>query len=71
MLGKLRERIKTSLRISFRDFAGMGRQEKVHIVVSFLAMLELTKQGLIVLEQQSRFDDIHIETRELGLPNYT
>ncbi len=71
MLDRLRERIKSGLRTSFRDFAGMGKQEKVHIVVSFLAMLELTKQGLIAVEQQSQFDDIHMETLELHVPNYT
>lgn len=71
MLDRLRERIKSSLRTSFRDFAQIGKQEKVHIVVSFLAMLELTKQGLIAVSQQSQFDDIHMETKELQVPNYT
>ncbi len=70
MLDRLRERIKSGLRTSFRDFAGMGKEEKVNIVVSFLAMLELTKQGLIALEQRSRFDDINIETRQVHVPTY-
>lgn len=71
MLDRLQERIKSGLRTSFRDFAGIGKQEKVHIVVSFLAMLELTKRGLIAVSQQSQFDDIHMETQELHVPNYS
>ncbi len=71
MLDRLRERIKTGLHTSFREFAGVGKQEKIHIVVSFLAMLELTKQGLIAVEQQARFNDIHIESRDIQIPNYS
>lgn len=71
MLDRLQERIRTGLKTSFKDFAGMGKEERIHIVVSFLAMLELTKQGLIAVEQRSRFDDIHMETRELHVPHYT
>ncbi|MEK7200974.1 MAG: segregation/condensation protein A, partial [Patescibacteria group bacterium] len=41
MIGNLSERIKTSLRTSFSDFAGVGKAEKINIIVSFLAMLEL------------------------------
>ncbi|TSC62402.1 MAG: segregation and condensation protein A [Parcubacteria group bacterium Gr01-1014_48] len=71
ILDRLQERIKTGLRTSFKDFAGMGKEERVHIIISFLAMLELIKQGLIAVEQRSRFDDIHMETRELAVPHYT
>ncbi len=70
MIGSLTERIKSSLKMSFRDFAKVGKEEKVHVIVSFLAMLELVKQGVIMVSQEKEFDDIHIETQEVGVPNY-
>lgn len=70
MLDRLRERIRVGLAKSFHEFAGIGKAEKIHVVVSFLAMLELTKQGLIAVHQRERFSDIHIETQELRVPHY-
>ncbi|MDP3727789.1 MAG: segregation/condensation protein A [bacterium] len=37
-----------------------GAREKVEVIVSFLALLELTKQKLITVEQKDRFGDITI-----------
>lgn len=71
MIGNLTERIKTSLKLSFNDFAKVGKQEKVHIIVSFLAMLELVKQGIISVRQDKHFDEITMETEELNVPRYT
>ena len=61
MIGNLSERIKTSLRTSFSDFAGVGKAEKINIIVSFLAMLELVKQGMVRVNQDKHFEDIQIE----------
>jgi segregation and condensation protein A len=71
MIGNLTERITSSLRMSFRDFSsGEGKAERVNVIVSFLAMLELVKQGVISVTQERHFDDIQMETETLGVPRY-
>jgi len=57
--------------MSFRDFAGKDKDAKVDVIVSFLAMLELVKRGLIRVEQKSSFDDIEMETQTIGIPKYS
>jgi chromatin segregation and condensation protein Rec8/ScpA/Scc1 (kleisin family) len=71
MVEKLSKRIKISLRTSFKDFAGMGKTEKVNVIVSFLAMLELVKQGLVRVNQNRHFEDIQIEGESTGIPIYS
>jgi segregation and condensation protein A len=70
MIDRLSERVTRSLRTSFREFSGHGREEKVNVVVSFLAMLELVKQGMLRVEQGRHFDDILIESNEVTMPHY-
>jgi segregation and condensation protein A len=74
---KLTARITRSLRMSFGEFAGhskpgsgMSREEKVTVIVSFLAMLELAKEGIIAVRQENLFEDIHMETESIGVPRY-
>lgn len=74
---KLTERIKRALKMSFSEFSGhsrgraVSRNEKVGVIVGFLAMLELAKQGSIAVRQDVPFDDIHIETETMGVPYYS
>ena len=70
MMDRLTTRITGSLKMSFREFAGVGKEEKVNVIVSFLAMLELVKQGMIAVTQGAHGDDIEIETNVLKTPNY-
>ena len=56
--------------MSFKDFSRIGKAEKVNVIVSFLAMLELVKQGIIEVSQQNKFDDIKMETKSVGVPSY-
>ena len=70
MIATLTERIKASLKLSFKEFAGVGKEEKVNVIVSFLAMLELVKQGIVNVTQEREFDDINIETQNIGVPRY-
>ncbi len=70
MMESLADRIQLSMRMSFRDFSGMGKVEKVNVIVSFLAMLELVKQGIIQVRQDKDFHDIEIETQSVGVPHY-
>jgi segregation and condensation protein A len=85
MIGRLTERVTKSLRMSFKEFAKMGdaaagagaenKEVKVHVIISFLAMLELVKQGIINVTQENAdantHADIHMETREAAVPHYT
>ena len=57
--------------MSFKDFSGMGKKDKVEVIVSFLAMLELVKQGIIQVRQDHDFQDIEMETHNLGVPQYS
>lgn len=70
MMESLSERITKSMKMSFREFSGHGKVEKVNVIVSFLAMLELVKQGIINVRQDKDFHDIEIETQSVGVPRY-
>ncbi|MFA5652164.1 MAG: ScpA family protein [Candidatus Paceibacterota bacterium] len=70
MITNLTKRVQSSLKMSFKDFSGMGKSEKINVIVSFLAMLELVKQGIIEVNQREKFDDIQMETKSIGTPSY-
>ena len=70
VIENLTERIKTGLSMNFKDFAQMGKEDKINIIVSFLAMLELVKQGVIEVMQENQFDDIKMQTQALDTPKY-
>lgn len=71
MIGRLTERVTASLRMGFREFAGVGKDDKVNVIISFLAMLELVKQGMIKVVQERHFDDITMETENsVHTPKY-
>jgi segregation and condensation protein A len=65
MINSLTDRMQSAMNMSFRDFAkshgAQSEQEsKVHIIVSFLAMLELVRGGIIDVIQDSSWGDIQI-----------
>ena len=70
MIGNLTTRIKNSLSMSFREFSNFGKAEKVNIIVGFLAMLELVKQGAIEAQQEAKFGDINMQTNNFDTPKY-
>ncbi|MES3004669.1 MAG: ScpA family protein [Patescibacteria group bacterium] len=70
MIESLTDRIQSSMKMSFKDFSKMGRVEKVNVIVSFLAMLELVKQGIINVRQDRDFHDIEMETNKIGVPTF-
>ena len=70
MIGRLKTRIERQLRFKFREFTGTD-SEKTTIIVGFLAILEMVKQGSVIVHQSARFHDIEIE-REVGnVPRYS
>ncbi len=48
----------------------MNKKEKINIIVNFLAMLELVKRGVILVNQESHKKDIFMETINVGVPRY-
>lgn len=69
MISKLMERIEKTLQMNFKDFAGNAktREEKVVVIISFLAMLELVRRGILHVVQEGSFKDIIIKKQENGL----
>jgi segregation and condensation protein A len=74
MIDKLTSRVQTAIKMSFREFSGgvpKTREEKVEVIVGFLALLELVKQGTVGVYQHGAFSDIEMETESVGLPKYS
>lgn len=71
MIDRLTERVQKSLSMNFSEFSGHGRvatkEEKVFVIVSFLAVLELTKQGILQVTQENNFEDIIMERQEVEI----
>ncbi|MFA7285330.1 MAG: segregation/condensation protein A [Candidatus Paceibacterota bacterium] len=71
MIDKLKDRIESSLSMNFREFSGVGRtvtrEEKVTMIVGFLAMLELVREGILHVIQDNNFEDITIEKNNIAL----
>ena len=63
MISKLTERIEKTLQMNFKDFAGVvkSKEEKVVMIIGFLAMLELVRQGMLHVVQENNFEDIIIK----------
>ena len=59
MMDRLAKRVQTAMNLSFKDFAGT-KGDKVEMIVSFLALLELVKQGAIAAEQHAPHGDIRL-----------
>ncbi len=70
MINDLTKRITGQLRMSFSQFTAKHRTERVNVIVSFLAMLELVKQGVLQVSQSEHFADIEMETKQVGVPTY-
>jgi len=70
MVTALTSRITSHLRISFKEFTKEHRTNRINVIVSFLAMLELVKDGIVHVTQERHFDDIQIETKDVGVPRY-
>jgi segregation and condensation protein A len=67
MIDKLTDRIQNSLKMNFREFTGKAvtKEERVVVIVGFLAMLELVRNGILNAVQENDFEDIIIERQEI------
>ena len=68
MIDKLAVRIQSAFKMSFKEFA--GKKERGEVIVGFLALLELVKQGIIKAEQDANHGDITLESHVVSTPNY-
>ncbi len=68
MIDNLSKRVQSGIRMSFKEFS--NAKERVEVIVGFLALLELVKNGVIQAEQNESFSEIHMETNNIGIPRY-
>ncbi|MFA6397326.1 MAG: segregation/condensation protein A [Candidatus Paceibacterota bacterium] len=72
MINSLTDRIQSNLKTSFKELSKnnngspeMVKENKIYVIVSFLAILELVRQGVVAVMQDNNFDDIQIEKSEI------
>ncbi len=71
MMEKLATRVQSALTLSFRKFSEFETSEKIDVILSFLALLELVKQGAVEAAQYEPFDDIRMtNTSTNAIPRY-
>ncbi len=69
MIDRLRDRITNQMTTTFSE---IQRREPEHqnVIVGFLAILELVKQGDVLVAQQTRFSDIEMSLEKHTTPRY-
>lgn len=68
MIEKLAERISKGMKMKFGEI--YKKDERINVIVGFLAMLELVKRGVIRVNQEAKHGDIEIESDQVKIPNY-
>ena len=71
-MDELKERIEKFMEFSFSALGACsgqasgvdGEKDKLEVIVSFLAMLELIKQGFMIFEQKHLFGNIQLKRHE-------
>ncbi len=69
VMDSLLTRVQRSMTLSFKEYAGT-QTERVEVIVSFLALLELVKQGAVDVLQHESFSDIRITNTSTTVPRY-
>jgi segregation and condensation protein A len=74
MIDTMSQRISGAFRTSFKEFSGLGKAQSAEarhgVIVSFLALLELVKQGILRAQQEEDFGDITMESDSVSTPTY-
>lgn len=65
-MAELRERLNKFMEFTFSAFGGDEKKGKLEVIVSFLAMLELIKQGFMMFEQKKLFGSIRLQKNSNG-----
>ncbi len=69
MIDRLRDRVEKQMKSTLTELTE-GSQERTTVIVGFLAVLEMVKQGQVNVIQPAHFDDIHIHKDEVQTPRY-
>jgi len=69
MMSSLQKRIENHIKTRFFDLRAEAKEHKT-VIVSFLAILELVKQGNVLVTQIGRYGDIEIEMEQGSTPRY-
>lgn len=69
VIQRLRTRLTSAFRTRFSDVV-KSAADKHEVIVYFLAMLELVRNGSASATQDKLFEDITIELEQVGMPNY-
>ena len=70
MMDALAKRVQSAMTLSFNEFSGTAK-EKIEVIVSFLALLELVKQGAVAAEQYTLHGDIRVRhAAPASVPRY-
>lgn len=69
MIARVENEIRQKIRTRFSEFTA-GEVERKTLIVGFLAILELFKQGGVLVSQTHPFADIEIERHNQGVPEY-
>lgn len=72
VINSLTNRIQDAMNLSFQEFskshgATNAEDAKIHVIVSFLAMLELVREGLIEVIQNASFGEIEMNKQTLSV----
>ncbi len=69
MIDRLHERVERQLKFTFKEFTG-NASVRTTLIVGFLAVLEMVKQGSVLVNQAGHFADIEIERDAISAPKY-
>jgi len=70
MIDNLIKRMQQSLKMGFNEFSNKNEGKRVDVIISFLALLELVKLGVVRAHQENHFEDILMESDDVGTPYY-
>lgn len=71
MIERMAGRVSSAFSLSFKEFSGHGKTApKGEVIISFLALLELVKQGIIRATQSEQHGDITLENDSVATPTY-
>lgn len=69
MITSLQSRIEKQIRTKFSELRATETEHK-NVIVCFLAILEIFKQGNVIITQENRFSDIDLELDKTETPRY-
>lgn len=69
MIERLAARVSSAFKLSFREFTKSSAAARGEVIVSFLALLELMKQGILKATQEEKHGDITLEADAVTTPH--